>query len=119
MKRIVTIFLLLILMAGCEIGEKECAHEYETIITNATCTKKGKEEQICKKCGDIISHEIEKIAHSFGEYKVVLSATCTSDGYEEAKCLNCDETLSRVIKANGHSYKETIINSTFKTSKSI
>lgn len=112
MKRIVTIFLLLILVAGCEIGEKECAHEYETNITNATCTKKGKEEQICKKCGDIISHDIEKIAHSFGEYKVVLSATCTSDGYEEAKCLNCDETLSKVIKANGHSYKETIISST-------
>ncbi len=77
-------------------------HDYETVVTDPTCTQAGYTTYTCH-CGDTYTaDEVEKLGHTFTNYKEVAAPTCTEVGSETSKCDRCDETDTREIKALGH-----------------
>ena len=81
--------------------------ETEVKITDATCTKDGKKETVCKDCGHVLETETIKAAHGETEVKTT-DATCGKDGKKETICKDCKEVLkTEVIKATGkHTWDE-------------
>ncbi len=75
-------------------------HEYEAVVTPATCTEGGYTTFTCKLCGkSYVDEYTEPTGHRFGDWFVTVPATCTEDGEEMRQCVNCDHAESRVIPA--------------------
>jgi len=70
----------------------------ERVTNEATCTKPGRKEKYCTKCGEVKKVEtISALGHS-GELETVLEeATCTKDGKGIYKCKRCQETYEHKI----------------------
>ena len=71
MKRKIS-FLLAVLMCcalllmPAQAAEASCAHEYETDVTAATCTRDGYTIYICHKCGEkFTADEVQALGHDF------------------------------------------------------
>lgn len=65
-------------------------HEYCTYTVEATCTKSGLIEKICKYCGDIESSiTTEPKGHAVSDY------TYIGNGKREAICSVCNETIEK------------------------
>jgi len=79
-----------------------------TVEEAATCTKEGKEAQICATCGKKETRAIEATGHSFGEWTVEEAATCTEEGTEGRVCTVCDAEENRAIEALGHNYESVV-----------
>lgn len=58
---------------GHDVGEWETAHE-------ASCSETGEKHGICQRCNQTITEEIPKIAHTEGDWNIVVDATINSDG---------------------------------------
>ena len=68
MKRILSILLVLLLafttLVGC--GLTKCAHDYDSVVTNPTCTATGITTKTCKLCGDVqTSDELAALGHDY------------------------------------------------------
>ena len=84
-----------------------CAHNYESVIHDPTCTEQGYTEHTCTRCKDSYRDEIkDKIPHTY-EASIAKYATCTVDGIRKYACV-CGDFYTEVIKAEGHEYKETV-----------
>ncbi|WP_297673713.1 hypothetical protein [Slackia sp.] len=46
----------------------------------ASCSETGKKHGICQRCNQTITEEIPKIAHTEGDWNIVVDATINSDG---------------------------------------
>ena len=79
-----------------------------TVEEAATCTKEGREAQICVTCGEKVTRAIATLGHSFGEWTVAEAATCTVVGTEVRVCTVCDAEETRAIDALGHSYAAVV-----------
>ncbi|MBQ6946492.1 MAG: S-layer homology domain-containing protein, partial [Clostridia bacterium] len=67
-------------------------HDYETVVTEATCVTDGKEEQVCKTCG-YVDESLTVVLpltgiHTWGNF-VVTEASCVSEGVSERFCTVC------------------------------
>ena len=80
---------------GCDYIEEGSVlgHNYESKVTNPTCTEVGYTTHQCTRCEDnYVDTYIEALDHSFTNYVSDSNATCTEDGTKTAKCERCDET---------------------------
>lgn len=89
-------------------GTIECSHKNaETKTTPSTCKDKGKEETVCKDCGETVSvKELPLAEHTWDKGTVTKPASCTEKGETTYKCTVCGETKTEEIPASGHDYVE-------------
>ena len=82
-----------------------CSHQYDAVVTEATCTEPGFTSFTCSLCGDSYVDDYTDLAeHRFGQWKVEQEATCTGKGREVCACDVCGATQTRSTEAKGHSY---------------
>lgn len=84
--------------------ETECNHvagEWETTL-QPTCTEKGKKEQHCTLCNELLKAEfIDATGHKYGEWHVDAEPTETIDGSKSRVCEKCNDKQTEVIPATG------------------
>lgn len=98
-------------------------HDYDSVVTNATCTSSGFTTYTCKVCGhSYVGDETAALAHDYET--VVTEATCTSSGFTTYTCKACVNSykgdftaeLSHDFDANGECTRcdeVTVISITF------
>ena len=93
-------------LASCGMKDPYHIHAFGDwrIMSEATCTKNGLRERVCK-CGEKETEIIEATGHNFGDWTTVRKATCTDDGLNERIC-HCGEKETRIIKATGHDFSD-------------
>ena len=78
-------------------------HNYESVITDPTCTEQGYTTHTCSICGEnYIDSYVEPKGHSFGEWYTVTEATPTEPGEERRDCENCDYYETQEIPPKGY-----------------
>ena len=107
--KIISAIVALTAIVGSGVGiaiANRHEHNYQTEITEPTCTKKGFSTYTCE-CGDVyIDAYTEKLGHNPVIDEAV--ATCTEIGLSEGKhCSRCEKVLvaQRPLKARGHKEK--------------
>ncbi len=100
----------LLCTAACDVcGAQYDAkgHTYKTVVvTAATCTEKGKQQDVCSKCGDIINKkDIAPKGHQFDTTALCLTS---------AKCKVCGEVVE-----NNHVLPDSFNPDTFKCTDSV
>ena len=84
-------------------------HDYESVITEPTCTEQGYTTHTCSVCGDsYVADLLDATGHSFGAWVVTNKPTCTTAGEERHDCNACDHFETREIKATGHNYNSVV-----------
>ena len=98
-----------------------CGHEWETVVTGATCVDDGSIVDTCKNCGATVEETIEATGHTFVDGvchcgvseehvcsydSVVTAATCTTSGYTTHTCSCGDTYTDSEVEALGHLYDE-------------
>ncbi len=90
-------------------------HDYESVVTDPTCTEPGYTTHTCTRCDDsYVDSETEVKSHT-GEKMDAVEPTCTSTGLTEGeKCSSCGEILSpqEVIPALPHKYVKSVVRPT-------
>ena len=69
-----------------------CEHDYKAVVTEPTCTEKGKTVYTCSKCGDSYEEEIAALGHDFvdnkctrcGELEPIDPIPCPSVDFSDA-----------------------------------
>lgn len=81
-------------------------HNYESVVTEATCTEPGYTTHTCVKCGHCyVDSETSAKGHSC--ITVVTAPTCTEPGYTTHTCTECDHVVvTDEVPALGHSFSE-------------
>ena len=102
--------ILILLLFGCEKGNK-CDHTFSSQVTLfPTCIDAGIKEYSCNKCGYTYDEEIAPLGHS---EKIIkgYAASCNSAGLtDKIECERCGLVLedAQIIPASEHSYRVTI-----------
>lgn len=80
-------------------------HDYEAVITDATCLEKGHTTYTCTRCGDSYTDtEVEALGHDMSEWTVTVEASCLEAGEEISECSRCDYSETRTVDALGHDF---------------
>lgn len=107
MKRLFTLFsvlLICIVLASCQ---SLCSHEFESEITVAPgCESDGERTNTCSKCSYVETEIILKAGHEFDNGTVTQEASCGIEGVLTYACKNCHTTKTENIPALEHSYDE-------------
>ena len=79
-------------------------HEYNTVVTEATCTAEGFTTYTCKVCGD--SYQADKTPVKAHDYNIVVTApTCTEGGFSVYTCKTCSDTSTKdITEALNHDF---------------
>ena len=102
----------------CDCGEEKLenlpaiGHDYEKIITPATCTEYGQEKNICKKCKTETVTKLDPIGHTYGPVQEVKPQTCLQDGVYSKTCTVCGYSDIQILKTEGHDLKEEFLPAT-------
>lgn len=86
-----------------------CKHDSGTTtnVIDPTCTESGSVQQLCSKCGTVVSEEFKpQLGHNMIASEIITSATCSSAGKRSYYCDRCDHTETRVILPNEHTLGE-------------
>ena len=74
--------------------ENALGHDYETVVTEPTCTEMGYTTYTCTRCGDTYKGDyIEAAGHKPGDWIVDKEPTTDSEGSKHKECEVCGETL--------------------------
>ncbi len=85
----------------------DCDHNYESVVTNPTCTDAGYTTHTCSKCGDeYIDTEVAATGHSYNE-SITTAATCTTSGVMTFTC-SCGDSYTEEIDALGHNFVDGV-----------
>ena len=82
--------LVLVIIGICAICY--CPHKvtYTKVVKEATCFKLGQIDTICKRCDKVLENKtLEKIAHTFGEYELIINPSASGPGLEVRVCYVC------------------------------
>ncbi len=96
----------------CEVCETVLelphGHDYDSVVTDATCTAMGYTTYTCVNCDDsYVSDYTDKIEHDYDE--VVTEPTCTEHGFTTYTCVDCDDSyVSDYVDAIPHNHKGVI-----------
>ena len=106
----VLVFALCIVTACDNSGENlqddNHNHSYTAVITDPTCTDKGKTTYTCE-CGDSYTEEIEELGHNY--VPEITAPTCTEQGYTTYICSRCqDNYVGDYTNALNHDFGEWI-----------
>ena len=89
----------------CTVCKDGCDHEYESVVTEPTCTDKGYTTYTCSHCGhDYQGNETAALGHTEVVDEAV-AATCTATGLTEGShCSACGTVIvaQTVVAATGH-----------------
>ena len=84
----------------------ECDHNYESVVTDPTCTAGGYTTHTCTKCGDsYVNDKVAALDHSYND-EITTPATCTTAGVKTSTCETCGDVKTASIAALGHSYAD-------------
>ncbi len=94
----------------CACGEQstkavpKLGHNYNSVITEPTCTRQGYTTHTCSVCNDIsVDTYVDALGHDEIPHEAQ-NATCTKDGWEAyVKCSRCGYNTYKQIPATGHS----------------
>ena len=78
--------------------------EYDSKVSDATCTAKRVNLYKCKDCE--VTEEREDgslLDHAWSSWTITKQPTCTEDGLKERKCNNCDAVETVAATKTGHS----------------
>lgn len=64
-----------------------------TVVTEPTCSEAGASEALCTECGELVTEEIPKLAHTPADWVVTQEATISTSGVRTQSCLVCEETI--------------------------
>ena len=74
--------------------ENALGHDYETVVTEPTCTEMGYTTYTCTRCGDAYKGDYTEAAgHKPGDWIVDKEPTTDSEGSKHKECEVCGETL--------------------------
>ena len=74
--------------------ENALGHDYETVVTDPTCTEMGYTTYTCTRCGDTYkSGYTEAAGHKPGEWIIDTEPTTDSEGSKHKECEVCGEKL--------------------------
>ena len=85
-------------------------HDYESVVTEPTCTEQGFTTHTCARCGDTYVDSYVDAAHKT-ELRGAKEATCTEPGCTgDEVCTVCGETVraGEEIPALGHDYESAV-----------
>ncbi|MCD8375047.1 MAG: hypothetical protein LUC20_08165, partial [Oscillospiraceae bacterium] len=78
-------------------------HDYEAVVTEATCTEDGYTTYTCANCGDsYVDSYTDAHGHSYTATQIT-AATCNGAGVTQYKCADCGDTYLVAENATGHS----------------
>ena len=98
---------------GCDYVETAQAvipalgHNYETVVTDPTCTEDGYTTYTCSRCGDSYADDmVEALDHDWGNWTVITAPTTENAGLARRICANDnshveEETLDRLPTTPG------------------
>ena len=108
----------LLCLVSCN-SSKNCSHQWgdwET-IENSTCEKQGRQQRICRECGEKESSELPLHNLRYNEARPV---TCTRKGWDEyVSCKDCDYTTYKEIAPLDHSYENNFCKNCGRTALSV
>ena len=82
-------------------------HEYDTVVTQPTCTQKGYTTYTCKKCShSYAGDEVTEKGHTFGEWEIITSPNCDQGGSRKHTCKDCGEVETENLNPNGHAWED-------------
>ena len=94
---LILIFVLLLTLVGCGETEKcDGTHRNSewVVISEATCTKEGSKNLVCKDCGEVVTTSVINLEnHIEGEWVVVEESSCYQAGTKVLKCKVCDTVI--------------------------
>ncbi|WP_346704685.1 S-layer homology domain-containing protein [uncultured Agathobaculum sp.] len=74
--------------------ENALGHDYETVVTEPTCTEMGYTTYTCTRCGDTYKGDYTEAAgHKPGDWIIDKEPTTDSEGCKHKECEVCGETL--------------------------
>ena len=74
--------------------ENALGHDYETVVTEPTCTEMGYTTYTCTRCGDTYKGDYTDAAgHQPGDWIIDKEPTTDSEGSKHKECEVCGETL--------------------------
>lgn len=74
------------------------AHDYESAITEPTCTEQGYTTYTCSRCGDAYTDEATAaLGHAWDEGVVTLEPTFETEGVRTYTCTRCGATKTEAI----------------------
>jgi len=119
------ILAMLFVISGCN-KEETCKHNYQlaTVVSNPTCTNKGKALYTCTNCGESFYQVLDALGHAYGELHQKEEATCKHEGhqayYQCERCENyfdADKVLTSYEKLKisklDHTYDKKVIDAKY------
>jgi len=87
--------------SGCDYTEGEpLGHNYNSVVTEPTCTKKGYTTHTCTRCGEsYVDSETEILSHNMADATCTEPSTCTVCGYTEGEALGHNYSKYETINA--------------------
>jgi predicted small lipoprotein YifL len=83
-------------------------HNYQSKVTNPTCTEKGYTTYTCKNCNDAyISDYVAAVGHKYSS-KVTTTPTCTRTGVKTYTCSVCSHSYNETLDKLDHSYNSAV-----------
>ena len=84
-------------------------HDYETAVTQPTCTEGGYTDRVCKICGKVDRTDLTKaLGHQWGKDEILQPATETAAGLKKQTCERCGATRTVKIPRVGSTVPEDI-----------
>ena len=102
LKRSFALLLALILVGSVlpvqAFATETCAHNYESVVTDPTCTEKGYTTHTCTLCGDSYADTyVNELRHS-PEQEEGLKAGCLTDGFTSySVCTRCGDWDGTIV----------------------
>ena len=84
-----------------------CEHNYNSVVTNPTCTENGYTTYTCTECGYSYTDNTVTAGHSYNS-EVTTEASCTTTGVKTYTCTVCDDAYTEEIAALGHTTENGI-----------
>ena len=69
------------------------------IVKEPTCMENGLKQEICERCGQVLSEEVLLAigSHTFGDWEVVKAPTTTETGLAERVCAECGSVETKIL----------------------
>ena len=82
-------------------------HEYNTVVTPPTCTKKGYTTYTCKNCNHSYKdNEVAAKGHTFGDWEIITSPSCDQGGSRKHTCTVCAYVETENLNPAGHAWED-------------
>ena len=92
-------------------GIDPLGHEYDSVVTDPTCSERGYTTHTCKREGcdhSFVDNYLDALGHDHSVKTVVKDSTCVEKGTLRYSCSRCDDYYDEEIAMKEHSFVETV-----------